>query len=199
MRWFEREFADYERMMKEQTGASSLNQLNEIAEKINPGSDGVVFLPYMSGERSPIWNPYAKGVFYGLDFAKTKGHMVRACREGVALSLRHNLEVAEAAGANAEVLRAMGGSANSLLWTQIKSDITGKPIVVPASDTATTLGAALLAGVGVGLYKDYDEAVSITVTETRRHEPNPENKEVYDKTYETYLELYKSLAHMMTK
>ena len=199
MRWFEREFADYERMMKEQTGASSLNQLNEIAEKINPGSDGVVFLPYMSGERSPIWNPYAKGVFYGLDFAKTKGHMVRACMEGVAFSLRHNLEVAEAAGANAEVLRAMGGSANSLLWTQIKSDITGKPIVVPASDTATTLGAALLAGVGVGLYKDYDEAVSITVKETRRHEPNPENKEVYDKTYETYLELYKSLAHMMTK
>ena len=125
--------------------------------------------------------------------------MVRACMEGVALSLRHNLEVAEAAGANAEVLRAMGGSANSLLWTQIKSDITGKPIVVPASDTATTLGAALLAGVGVGLYKDYDEAVSITVKETRRHEPNPENKEVYDKTYETYLELYKSLEHMMTK
>ena len=199
MRWFEREFADYERIMKEQTGVSSLNQLNEIAEKINPGSDGVVFLPYMSGERSPIWNPYAKGVFYGLDFAKTKGHMVRACMEGVALSLRHNLEVAEAAGANAEVLRAMGGSANSLLWTQIKSDITGKPIVVPASDTATTLGAALLAGVGVGLYKDYDEAVSITVKETRRHEPNPKNKEVYDKTYETYLELYKSLAHMMTK
>ena len=125
--------------------------------------------------------------------------MIRACMEGVALSLRHNLEVAEAAGANAEVLRAMGGSANSLLWTQIKSDITGKPIVVPASDTATTLGAALLAGVGVGLYKDYDEAVSITVKETRRHEPNPKNKEVYDKTYETYLELYKSLAHMMTK
>ena len=199
MRWFEREFADYERMMKEQTGASSLNQLNEIAEKINPGSDGVVFLPYMSGERSPIWNPYAKGVFYGLDFAKTKGHMVRACMEGVALSLRHNLEVAEAAGANAEVLRAMGGSANSLLWTQIKSDITGKPIVVPASDTATTLGAAILAGVGVGIYQDYDEAVSITVKETRRHEPNPENKEVYDKTYATYLELYKALAHMMTK
>ena len=124
--------------------------------------------------------------------------MVRACMEGVALSLRHNLEVAEEAGADAEVLRAMGGSANSLLWTQIKSDITGKPIVVPASDTATTLGAAILAGVGVGFYKDYDEAVSLTVKETRRHEPSPENKAVYDKTYQTYLELYKSLAHMMT-
>ena len=198
MRWFEREFADYERMMKEQTGVSSLNQLNKIAEKVGPGCDGMVFLPYMSGERSPIWNPYAKGVFYGLDFAKTKGHMVRACMEGVALSLRHNLEVAREAGAEADVLRAMGGSANSLLWTQIKSDITGKPIIVPASDTATTLGAALLAGVGVGFYKDYEEAVSLTVKETRRHEPDPKNKAVYDKTFETYMELYKSLAHIMT-
>lgn len=198
MRWFEREFADYERMMKEQTGVSSLDQLNKIAEKVGPGCDGMVFLPYMSGERSPIWNPYAKGVFYGLDFAKTKGHMVRACMEGVALSLRHNLEVAKEAGAEADVLRAMGGSANSLLWTQIKSDITGKPIIVPASDTATTLGAALLAGVGVGFYKDYEEAVSLTVKETRRHEPDPKNKAVYDKTFETYMELYKSLAHIMT-
>ena len=197
MRWFEREFADYERMMSGEGKGSSLNQLNEIAEKIAPGSDGVVFLPYMSGERSPIWNPNAKGVFYGLDFAKTKGHMVRACMEGVALSLKHNLEVAKEAGADVEILRAMGGSANSLLWTQIKSDITGKPIVVPSSDTATTLGAAILAGIGVGMYKDYDEAISLTVKETRRHEPNPENRAVYDKTYKTYLNLYKSLEPMM--
>ena len=197
MRWFEREFADYERSLKEVTGKSSLVQLNEIAEKVAPGCDGVVFLPYMSGERSPIWNPDAKGVFYGLDFSKEKGHMVRACMEGVALSLRHNLEVAEEAGAEAEVLRAMGGSANSLLWTQIKADVTGKPIVVPSSDTATTLGAAILAGVGVGFYKSYEEAVALTVKETRRHEPNPANKEVYDRTYATYLELYRSLEHIM--
>ena len=196
MRWFEREFADYERSVAEEKG-SSLDQLNEIAEKIAPGSDGVVFLPYMSGERSPIWNPHAKGVFYGLDFAKTKAHMVRACMEGVALSLKHNLEVAKEAGADVEVLRAMGGSANSLLWTQIKSDITGKPIVVPSSDTATTLGAAILAGIGVGMYQDYDEAIRLTVKETRRHEPNPDNRAVYEKTYKTYLNLYKSLEPMM--
>lgn len=199
MRWFEREFADYEREMQKETGTSSLVQLNVIAEKVAPGSDGVVFLPYMAGERSPIWNPDAKGVFYGLDFSKTKGHMVRACMEGVALSLRHNLEIAEEAGAKAEVLRAMGGSANSLLWTQIKSDITGKPIVVPSSDTATTLGAAILAGVGVGFYKDYEEAVALTVKVTRSHQPNPENKEIYDQSYATYLELYRSLKHLMKK
>lgn len=199
MRWFEKEFADYERSKSKETGVSSLIQLNELAQKIPAGSEGVVFLPYMSGERSPIWNPYAKGVFYGLDFAKSKGHMVRACMEGVAFSLRHNLEVAEAAGAEVKVLRAMGGSANSLLWTQIKADVTGKKVVVPASDTATTLGAAILAGVGVGVYKDYEEAVSLTVRETRSHEPNPLNKETYDKTYRTYRELYESVKHMMVR
>lgn len=197
MRWFEREFADYERSAAQEKQKSSLVQLNEIGEKVDPGCDGMVFLPYMAGERSPIWNPHAKGVFYGLDFSKTKGHMVRACMEGVALSLRHNLEIAQEAGAQAEVLRAMGGSANSLLWTQIKADVTGKPIVVPSSDTATTLGAAILAGVGIGFYESYEEAVALTVKETRRHEPNPENKEIYDKTYETYLELYRSLEKMM--
>ena len=199
MRWFEREFADYERLMKEHTGVSSLDQLNEIAEKVDPGCDGLVFLPYMAGERSPIWDPHAKGVFYGLDFSKTKGHMVRACMEGVAFSLRHNLETAEKAGAEADILRAMGGSANSLLWTQIKSDITGKAMAVPASDTATTLGAALLAGVGTGFYKDYEEAVSQTVKVTRTHQPDPEKKAVYDKNYETYLELYRSLSGLMKK
>ena len=182
MRWFEREFGDFERAEEKKTGVSSLQQLNEIAQKVAPGCDGVVFLPYMAGERSPIWNPDAKGVFYGLDFSKTKGHMVRGCMEGVALSLRHNLETSKEAGAEVEVLRAMGGSANSLLWTQIKADVTGKTIIVPSSDTATTLGAAILAGVGTGFYKDYEEAVALTVKETRRHEPDKNNKEIYDHT-----------------
>ena len=199
MRWFEHEFADYERMMKEQSGESSLNQLNEIAEKVAPGSDGLVFLPYMSGERTPIWDPNAKGVYYGLDFSKTKGHFIRAAMEGTAYALKHNLDVAEEAGAKVEVLRAMGGSANSLLWTQIKSDITGKPIVVPSSDTATTLGAVILAGVGIGMYKDFDEAVKLTVEDKRSHEPNDENRKVYDRNYETYIELYKQLKDVMAK
>ena len=198
MRWFEQEFADYEREMAKQTGESSLQQLNEIAEKVAPGSDGLIFLPYMSGERSPIWNPHAKGVYYGLDFGKTKGHMVRAAMEGVALSLQHNLETARAAGAEAKELRAMGGSANSLLWTQIKSDVTGKTIIVPSSDTATTLGAALLAGVGTGFYKDYEEAVSLTVRDTRRHEPDMETHKIYEKVYNNYLRLYECLRPMMT-
>ena len=103
MRWFEAQFGDYERSAAASTGKSSLVQLGELAEKVAPGCDGLVFLPYMSGERTPIWDPEAKGVFYGLDFSKTKGHFVRACMEGVAYSLRHNLEVDSQAGADAAV------------------------------------------------------------------------------------------------
>lgn len=199
MRWLEKEFAAFEREEGKRIGKNSLTLLNEIAEQVSPGSDGVVFLPYMSGERSPIWDPDAKGVFYGLDFSKTKGHFVRAAMEGVAYSLRHNLEVAKEAGAEVSVLRAMGGSANSLLWTQMKSDVTGKPIVVPSSDTATTLGAAILAGVGIGMYESFEEAVQLTVENKRFHEPNLEHKNVYDKNYEIYLELYQNLKEVMKK
>ena len=199
MRWMEKEFADYERIKGQETGKSSLVLFNEIAEKVAPGSDGVVFLPYMSGERSPIWDPNAKGVFYGLDFSKTKGHFVRAAMEGVALSLKHNLDVAYEAGASVSELRAMGGSANSLLWTQIKADVTGKKIIVPSSDTATTLGAVILAGVGIGMYNSFEEAVDKTVVIKREHEPNPANREVYDKNYEIYLQLYEQLKGVMAR
>ena len=197
MRWLEQEFGNYERSVALEKGKTSLHQYNEEAEKVAAGSDGMVFLPYMAGERSPIWDPDAKGVFYGLDFSKTKGHLIRSCMEGVAYSLKHNLDIAEHVGANVKELLAVGGSANSALWMQIKSDITGKPLAVPFSDTATTLGAALLAGVGVGLYQDFEDAVSQTVKITRRYEPNLENHAVYQKNYETYLALYDNLKELM--
>ena len=96
-------------------------------------------------------------------------------------------------------MRAMGGSANSLLWTQIKSDITGKPIIVPSSDTATTLGAVILAGVGIGMYADFEEAVKLTVHDRRSHEPDAGNRAVYDENYATYIELYQQLKGIMKK
>lgn len=197
MRWIEKEFADFEREVAKSLGKSSLALLDEAAADINPGSDGVIFLPYMAGERSPIWDVKAKGVFYGLDFSKTKAHFVRAAMEGVAYSLKHNLEVAKAAGAEVKVLRAMGGAANSSLWTQIKADVTGLPILAVSSDTATTLGAAILAGVGVGFYSSFDEAVELTVKVKRQYEPNDSKREVYDKNYRTYLDIYNDLKATM--
>ncbi len=198
MRWLEREFGAYERLVAPEKNKSSLQQFNDLASQVPPGSDGLIFLPYMAGERSPVWNPDAKGVFYGLDFKKTKGHMIRAAMEGVGYSLKHNLDVAESAGAPVKELLAVGGSANSVLWTQIKSDITGLPVSVPFSDTATTLGAAILAGVGVGIYDSFETPVS-HIKITRNHNPNMENHEKYESFFETYLALYENLKTLMKK
>ena len=187
-KWFKSNFTD---------DNISFAELDSLAAKIAAGSDGVVFLPYMSGERSPIWDAAAKGVFYGLDYTKTMAHMARSCLEGAAFSLLHNIEIAEACGVEINELRAMGGAANSRLWTQIKSDITGKNITVPSADTATTLGAAILAGVGTGIYEDFTDAVAKTVKTTRNHAPDTGNDHAYRKNYKIYLELYNSLKHIM--
>jgi xylulokinase len=184
LRWFKQEFG----------GDASFDELTALAEPIPAGSEGVIFLPYMAGERSPIWNPDAKGVYYGLGFDKTKGHMLRATLEGVAYSLEHNLRVAATTGAQVNELIAMGGASNSRLWTQIKADVTGKTIKVPSSDTATTLGAAILAGVGVGVYHGFQEAMDETIVITRVQEPDMEAHEQYKKYMDMYLKLSEALT-----
>ena len=175
----------------------SYEEMSALAEKEPAGSGGVIFLPYMAGERSPIWNPKACGVFFGLHFGVTRGQMIRACMEGVAYALRHNLETAEKAGASAKTLRAMGGSANSAVWTQIKADVTGCSIEVPGSDTATTLGAAMLAGVGTGVWQNFEEAVQQTVRVKKAYNPDLSAKAVYDRGYGTYRQLYEQLKDLM--
>lgn len=192
MNWLEREFGGEERMKSE----NSFRLMDQEAEAVPAGSGGLVFLPYMAGERSPIWDSNAKAVFYGADYTKTKGHFIRAAMEGVAFSLRHNLEVAAESGATVNVLRAMGGAANSRLWTQMKADVTGKTIVVPGADTATALGAAILAGVGTGVYGSFQEAVEKTVQIKAEYTPNPENQAVYQENYRIYLELYQRVKDL---
>ena len=177
----------------------SFAEMSELATTVPAGSEGVIFLPYMAGERSPIWNPQATGVFFGLNYAKTRAHLIRAVMEGVAYSLRHNLECVKEAGAKVGVLRAMGGAANSLIWTQIKADVTGCDIDIPASDTATTWGAAMLALVGTHNATSFESAVEASVAIVRQHTPNVENKEVYDKGYEKYLKLYQQLKPLMNE
>ena len=197
LRWFASQLGSAEELSAKENNTNVYYELDKIAEDIAAGSDGLVFLPYMSGERSPLWNPHAKGVFYGLDFSKTRAHLVRACLEGVGFSLQHNLETAYRSGATVKNMLAVGGAANSRLWTQIKADITGKQIDVPYSDTATPLGAAMLAGVGTGLYSDFSQAVNETVKITRTHYPNKDNHKIYKKQYEKYIQLSETLEPLM--
>ena len=180
-------------MQKELGSQYSFDELTAMADTVAPGSDGVVFLPYMAGERSPLWNPDARGVYYGLGYDKGLAHMIRAGLEGAVFSLEHNLRCAREAGVEVESLLAMGGAANSWMWTQMKADVTGKKIYVPASDTATTLGAVILAGVGIGMYENFEEAVKQTVKIQRIHEPDEEAHKIYRQAMERYLTLSKAM------
>ena len=198
-KWILNQFCQEEITLAKKRLINPFSQMEEEIVKIPAGSEGVIFLPYMSGERSPIWDAKAKGVYYGLDFSKTKAHFLRAAYEGVAYSLKHNLEVAEQAGAKVKELHAMGGAANSHTWTQIKADITGKRIVVPATDTATTFGAAILAGVATGVYKSFEDAVAYSISINRIHDPNLELEKIYNRGYEQYLAIYENLKMLMRR
>ncbi len=197
IRWLEREFGAYEAIEAAKSGKSVPALFDIEAAKAPAGSDGLIFLPYMSGERTPLWDPKAKGVYYGIDFSKTRAHFLRAAMEGVSYSLLHNLDTAAKAGAGVTLMQATGGAANSRFWTQMKADMTGVPIAVCGSDNATNLGTAMLAGVAGGLWTDFDAAVKASVHEKRRHEPTPGMREVYAANYEKYLEIYKQLYPLM--
>jgi len=194
LRWFNDQMGAFEKQQAAERGTSSFDIMSEEAATVAPGSDGLIFLPYMAGERSPLWNSKARGVFFGLSYDKKRAHIIRAIMEGVGFSLLHNLETAAEVGARVDELVSVGGTANSHIWTQIKADITGKSIHVPYSDHATTLGAALLAGIGTGIYRDFEQAVQQTVRLQRTHTPDTDNHNFYQSYYNLYLELYERLV-----
>ncbi len=199
LRWLAKELGSPELLRSRETGESQLKLLDDLASTVPAGSDGVIFLPYLSGERSPIWDVNAKGLFFGLTFSKTRAHFFRALMEGTAYALKHNLQTAENAAVRVDRLYAVGGAANSSFWTQMKADVTGKKICVPDSDNAATLGAAILAGIGTGVYPDFDAAVKTTVKIRKEYIPNEQNNLLYEKFFQIYLDIYKQLKSTMKK
>lgn len=178
---------------------ADFKNLDEDAENIAPGSEGLIFLPYMSGERSPIWDDAAQGVFFGLGFGKTPAHLVRSVLEGVAFSLRHNLDQAKKAGQEASELIATGGSAKSRLWLQIKADVTGKKMLVPEDHSAAGRGTAMLCALALKQYKDVCDLSRSWVRFKSEIIPSEKNTAIYKKYYERYLELYPLLKEEMRK
>jgi D-xylulose kinase len=173
----------------------SYDELNKGAEKVEPGSEGLIVLPYFMGERSPIWDPKARGVVFGLTLKHGKYHVYRAFLEGVAFSLRHNMEFAKGLGFElSEKCFLVGGGAKSDLWTQILADITGYSMVRLKGNVEAPLGDAFLAGMGIGLFKDKHEIKSWIEIQDER---SPRNFEVYDKLYEIYKKLYEKTRDLM--
>lgn len=170
---------------------ASLDEAGAVAA----GSDGVTFLPTMSGATTPVWNERARGVYGGLGLGHGRAHLARALLEGCTFALRDLVDRFAELGLGRSELRVVGGGARSELWLQMKADVTDRVVRVLETPDATAVGGAQLAGVGVGLFRDVDEAIAaLTVVHEAGFEPDPSNRGAYDDAYGRYRRLFDAVA-----
>ena len=168
--------------------------LESEASAVGPGAEGLLFLPYLQGERAPVWDPAARGAFVGLTDRHVRAHCARAVYEGVAFAVRDLLERSQVAtGAKAEVLRVSGGGAASAFWNQVKADVTGRPVQQVEVPDAACLGAALLVAVGVGAFEGLEEATKAMVRVGKTFAPVAASIGRYDGLFATWRQLYPAL------
>jgi xylulokinase len=173
---------------------SSFSDLDAGAAEVPPGSDGLLFLPYLTGERTPHPDPRARGAFVGLTVGHDLRHLTRAVLEGVAFGLRDGLDLMVASGVSKpRVIRASGGGLRSALWRQILADVLDTEIVTVETQEGAAFGAALLASVGAGTHGSVEEAVSASVDVVPAAEPSS-NASGYDETHALYTRLYPALS-----
>lgn len=193
LKWFRDNFCTNEIEVAKGMGIDPYVLMTKEAEKVPAGSRGVIYLPYLMGERTPHLNPKAKGVFFGLSAAHTKNEMLRAVIEGVSYSLLDCMEIIKDTGMNPTNVMVSGGGGKSELWRQILADMFNCKVSTNKSSEGPALGVALLAGVGTGVYKDIDEACSIAISENSVQFPKEENSLVYKRYYEIYKKIYDDL------
>ncbi len=177
LKWFKNNFCEN----------FSFKELDEMAEKVEPGSAGLTFIPYLCGSTMPKYNPDARGVFYGLTMEHTRAHAVRSILEAVSCMLKGNLDYL---GLDCEEIRTMGGGASSPLWCQIKADMTGKRIVTLENDETACLGSAILAGVATGVFESVEKACDMAVKTKKVYIPSGAD---YTECYSRYCELDEKL------
>jgi xylulokinase len=183
LRWFRDQFA----------AGSSYDALMTEAAAAPPGADGLLWAPYLMGERTPHLDPHARGALVGLTAQHTRAHVIRAILEGVAFSLRDTFTIFRELGVPVKSIRLGGGGARSSLWQQIQADIYGMPVDLVAAVEGAAYGAALLAGVGAGVWQSVDAACEKAVHVAKRVEPIGKNVELMSRRYEEYRKLYPAL------
>jgi xylulokinase len=188
LKWFREQFGT----AGKKTG-SAYEQLSEEAADVKPGSGGVLWAPYLMGERTPHLDPDARAAFVGLSASHTRAHMVRAILEGVAFSLKDTFTIFEEIGVPVRQIRLGGGGARSPLWRQIQSDVYAQEVEILAAEEGAAYGAAILAGVGAGSWSSVDQACDAIVRVISRIAPDPESTSTMQKSYRTYRRIYPAL------
>jgi len=193
LRWYRDTLAQPEKVVAGLLGTDPYELITREAATIAPGSEGLLFMPYLTGERTPHPDPLARGAFVGLTVRHTRAHMARSVLEGVAYGLRDSLEIMRSMGVSTVNVRASGGGARSAVWRQIQADVFRAPLSTMTVDEGPALGVALLAGVGIGLYASVEEACSAVVKVASGATVNEGAAGVYDEYYNVYTQLYPAL------
>lgn len=185
--WFKDEFCREEQRKAARLRQDVFKVLSQLAKTSPPGANGIIFLPYLAGERAPVWDPYAKGLFFGISLRSKKGDFIRAILESAGYGTRWNISVMEEiTGTKFKEIISTGGQTKSRFWCQLKSDITRKRYTIHEVGETGTLGAAILAGKGLGV------EVTIEKKPFRKFHPHPagNKRRTYDRNYELYKKLY---------
>jgi xylulokinase len=191
--WARNELAPLEIKLAKEQNISAYEIMNQAAEASPVGSKGLLYLPYLLGERSPRWNPKARGAFIGLDIRHTRADMIRSVLEGITMNLRIILDAFTTQGASIDAVRVIGGGAKGKLWNQIMADIYGVPVQrLSVLEEATSMGAAVAGGVGVGLYKDFSIIDKMNPLMSAV-EPHPAARETYNKLLKVFDAAYLAL------
>lgn len=194
LKWYLDTLGQPEKEYAESNNINVFEHLNRLAADVIPGSNGLIFFPYLYGERAPLWNSHAKGMFIGISRDTTREEMIRSIFEGTAFALRHVMETIKDAGGQATSLRITGGGAKSRTWSQIKASMLRMPIyILDERSGDVPFGDALIAGNAVGVFPDLTEAMSRLIQVKEVIEPNEEWADVYDKMYPFYISMYKNL------
>jgi len=193
LQWFRNQLCKVDTAEAEEKGKDIYDVLADEAKAVGPGAEGLFFLPYLAGERTPHADPDARGAFVGLTLAHTRGHMVRAIMEGVAFALRDSLEIFRELDVPVREIRASGGGAKSGLWRQIQADMFGQKVVTLNCEEGPAYGVALLAAVGAGVYKSISEACDATIRTVSSTPVRSRARKRYDQSMPLYQQLYCSL------
>jgi len=199
LRWYRDKFCSSESYIASLLQVDSYKILDQEAEKVPPGCNGLLTLPHLQGAMAPESNPRAKGVFYGFTLHHSKPHFIRSIMEAIAFAVKRNIDVLEDLGINVTEIRSLGGGSRSLLWSQIKADVTQRSVYIMENEEAACLGAAILAGAATGIYSNLKEAAAKLSKVKKQIEPEKDNKLVYQNAYSRYLDLYNSLQNMFEK
>lgn len=191
-RWFRDEIADYEKYKSSETKSNVYESIDRKIGEVTAGANGLVFLPYLASATAPRWNTEARGVLAGLSFSHNKWCIGRAIIEGISMEMRDILTAMKDSGIKIEHIRIMGGATNSSLWNQIQSDIYDLEVSTLKIKDAAVLGAAIMGGVGVGIFKDIREGVSKMVKTEEKYVPDKNNVEIYNEIYNIYCNIYNS-------